>query len=1123
MAYVTPIGSNPEQIEYRLTGAHGCKRGAAEDVQFSYHADGQERPLVWTGRGLVEVGIVPGTVLDESQFDTARALMAGLDPRTGERLVTAKLAVYDDAKVDLGPLVAAVNARAAERGVAAEDLFPGGKVRTAWTRAVRMVGRDGEAARLRADEAGQLADTAGVSVDSVWGTKVYGTAVANLTRTETTTVDGRGVEQEVPRRRVVGNRGYDVSFTLPKSYSLLLAFADEATAVAIEDIYTRQVSSTFDWLEQQTAYGMRGKHGEGRCAEVVRGTGFLGWSMVHRAARPVGDRVVGDPHWHVHVTIANMTRGQDGKWSTVAAGGRDLMRHAAAVDHALKALTRYQLIQRYGVEFTRSRRTGAWEVAAVSDDMLRNFSKRGLSIEAVLRDLGFDPQQVTRRVEALAAAQTRAGKTHATTAPDATLRETWQREARELGIDPDELAAAAMRGPDSAPRTTVHQDPFEVVMARLLDPEDGLTANARRFSRVDALAAVADALPGGARDLAAIEAMTDRALAAMQIVALPGVVNPAVIGPNGARRQLGAAHMANADRYTTADVVTAETIILAAAAESRDGQGMAHVDPETVAMARSVVEAGQGFELSEEQVDTLVELVTSDRAVDAVIGPPGTGKTTLMRAARAAWESGGYVVAGAATAAVAAQNLHLESGIEARTVAQWIHAIGTRDVTDPAGAGGLAGVDVLVLDEANLTDDRDRAVLYTEAARCGTKIVEVGDPKQLRGVGCGSLFGKVHDLVDGPQLRHNRRQRDEDERLAIAAWRDGRYSHALYSWTDRGRVCATETADQAITAMVSTWMLERRGAPDPHQEIRGVVMLAAHNETVDRLNEVAQAVRAASGELGADRTYRLAAGRDLHLYEGDHVLIRLNDRQQRAHIGPDVLNGYRGVVERIDPDSGGVQVAWQQSTEDGQDTKRAVLEPRFVAAGGLSLGYAMTTHKAEGLTVSADWQRPDGTRNGGVVLVYGPGMDQPGLHVATSRHRDRMYLFASREQLESAEFDYEHGRPRTDEQRTARVVDAMAEEARKTETTANDRPVLEDLGQVPEPTVQRRVGDTVRRLAAQEAERARERGEDTEPTPEARPRREKPAPPERREREDQDERRRQRERQRGPKQRGPRM
>ncbi len=1076
MAYVTPIGSAPAQVEYRLTQAHGCGRVEAAETRFSYHADGSERPLVWTGRGLAEVGIAAGSVLDEGQFDAARALMAGLDPRTGERLVEPKLAVFEDAKVALGPLVHAVEAAAVQRGVHPEALFGSVKVGRAYGRAVRAVVNDGDGAVLRADDAGRIADAAGLDVAGVWGTGVYTAAVGNLTETRTVPgVDGKGVERLVPRRRVVGNLGYDVSFTLPKSHSLLLAFADESTAAAVEAVYTAGVGATFDWLEGQTAYGMRGHHGEGKTARTVRGSGFLGWSMVHRAARPVGDRVVGDPHWHVHVTVANMTRGSDGGWSTVAAGGRDLMRHAPAADHVLKALVRRRLAVEFGVSFARSERTGAWEVAAIPDATLRAFSKRGASIEAMLRDLGFDPALATRRAEDLAAAQTRHDKTEHTAAPDATLRSIWQAEARTLGVDPDRLAAAALPGAAVLPgagaavsgaasedeQAEREAELLADVVGRLTDPDHGLTSGRRRFTRVDALADVADALPAGAADVAEIEGLCDRALAAAGIVPLPdppgarqtlapvaglerseaqqqGEDGPVLAGAgNAARRQIGAGHMANAARFTTADVIAAERVILTAAAGSGPGQGWPRVMTSTAALARQAVEAGQGFALSGEQADVVQRLVTSDRMIDAVLGPPGTGKTTLLRAARTAWEAEGYSVAGAATAAVAAQNLALESGIEARTVAQWVHRIRTGE--------GLSGVDVLVLDEANLTDDRDRAALYGAASRSGTKLVEVGDPKQLRGVGCGSLFARVHQLVGGAELTENRRQASEDERAAIAAWRDGRYTQALTSWAGRGRLVATETGEQAVTAMVASWMAQRAGAPDAHAEMRGVVMLAAANDTVERLNDAAQAVRAAAGELGPEHIYEVKGGRSLRLRAGDHVLVRLNDRAQRMHEGPDVLNGYRGIVEAIDT-GGSVQVAWQQQGPDGHDTRRAKLSPEFIGAGGLSLGYAMTGHKAEGLTVAADWALPDGTRQGGTVLVHAAGMDEPGLHVATSRHRDKVILFAGRDQLETAGDSHEHGTPATGEQLERRVVAALAEQARTRPGTANDTPVHDDLG-----------------------------------------------------------------------------
>jgi len=327
-------------------------------------------------------------------------------------------------------------------------------------------------------------------------------------------------------------------------------------------------------------------------------------------------------------------------------------------------------------------------------------------------------------------------------------------------------------------------------------------------------------------------------------------------------------------------------------------------------------------------------------------------------------------------------------------------------------------------------------------------------------VGCGSLFARVHQLVGGMELTENRRQASEDERAAIAAWRDGRYAQALASWAGRGRLVATETGEQAVTAMVACWMGQRAGAPDPHAEMRGVVMLAAANDTVERLNDAAQAVRAAAGELGPEHTYEVKGGRSLRLRQGDHVLVRLNDRAQRMHEGPDVLNGYRGIVEHIDAgpssgsDGGGggdggpnsaVRVAWQQHGPDGLVTHRAALSAEFVGAGGLSLGYAMTGHKAEGLTVTADWALPDGTRQGGTVLVHAAGMDEPGLHVATSRHRDKVILFAGRDQLETAGDIHELGLPATGEQLERRVVAGLAEQARTRPGTASDTPVHDDL------------------------------------------------------------------------------
>jgi len=248
--------------------------------------------------------------------------------------------------------------------------------------------------------------------------------------------------------------------------------------------------------------------------------------------------------------------------------------------------------------------------------------------------------------------------------------------------------------------------------------------------------------------------------------------------------------------------------------------------------------------------------------------------------------------------------------------------------------------------------------------------------------------------------------------------------------------------------MVSTWLARRAGAPDPHTELRGLVMLAATNESVERLNDAAQAVRGALGELGPGRDYDLAGGRGVRLHEGDHVMLRINDRSEQLHRGPAVLNGYRGVVEAIAAD-GRLTVTWQTDGPDGAQRHQAVLDADYVARGGVERGYAMTIHKAQGLTVDGRWSGPDGTEQAGTVLVHAPGADNPALYVALSRHKDQVLLFGSRQELETSQDVHVQGQPRDDLDRLRRVVEQLAEQARSTETSADDRPVLDDLGHQP--------------------------------------------------------------------------
>lgn len=1046
MSWVTSIGSAPEQVDYRLGQQHGCVASISGDAQLEYRTDA-ERPLIWIGQALADLGVEAGTELTPEQFPLARAMMDGYHPRSGEQLVEHKLGVPIEAQVPIAQLVRMIEGVAREAKVDVSEVLRHRQGRWSGTtskrmldmfdRAKRSVARHGETAMLRADHAGQLADAAELRLTSVWDPGVFEGAAANLTKTITITAeDGTQSDAVVDNRVITGNRGYDITLTLPKSFSLFREFVDEETGNALDAIYLKQGGATFAWLETNTAYGMRGHHGDGSKADKVPGNGFAGWAMIHPAARPAAGHCCGDPHWHVHYTIANMTKGPDGKWSTVAAGGRDLMRHIPAAAKLLHGSVRHVLTQRYGIAWRRSERTGQWEVASIPDAAIKEFSQRGADIQAMLLDLGFTEQEASRSLKRMVKQETRQAKAD-TPEQELTRRERNRQRALDAGLDPDSMAQDAHI--PVTPEEATRQPNINELAIALQDVERGLTAHSRRFSRVDALAAVVDQLPNGAQHHT-VETLTDDVLRHNGFVPLISIDNdddPAA--GVGERHQLGADHMTNAQLYTTQDIVTAEKTIVSAAQASHEDQTPIRVARNTAEMAANTIEATNGFTLSTEQRRELLNIVTSGQAIDALIGGPGSGKTTLMEAARIAYEAEGFVVAGASTQGVAAQNLQAASNISSRTVAQWRWRIDN--------GNGLSGIDVLILDEAGMTHDRDRAALYQAAEDSGTKIVEIFDPKQLRGVGCGSVVAVVHEMVEGGALLDNRRQADEDERAAVAAWREGNYVEALTSWADRDRLIVGKTSQDTTAAMLATWIDQRIGAPDPHTEMLGLLMVASTNEQVDRLNAGAQAIREVQGELGHGRTYDLPGGHTIHLHENDHVLVRINERHTDD---PDALNGYRGVITHIDG-TGHLAVTWTRAVPGGHVRESRTFDPGYVAKGGLTHGYALTVHKSQGLNINKTWTGEDDEQRGGAVLFHAPGADNRSFLVATSRHTQAVWTFASQQDFETPQDTYMLGEPDSAFTRRRRVITKMVERAVDTEINANDRPVLVDLKQLKDP------------------------------------------------------------------------
>jgi conjugative relaxase-like TrwC/TraI family protein len=169
--------------------------------------------------------------------------------------------------------------------------------------------------------------------------------------------------------------GFDLTFSAPKSASVLFGIGEDSVRRAIQEGHDAAVRDAMAYLERMAGFARRGHGGE----ELIAGKGLVAAAFRHRTSR------AGDPQLHTHVLVANVIEGADGRWS--ALDGRRIYAHAKTASYLYEARLRAELTERLGVGWTPVRK-GLAEIAGVPRPVLRAYSQRRAEIEAELARLG---------------------------------------------------------------------------------------------------------------------------------------------------------------------------------------------------------------------------------------------------------------------------------------------------------------------------------------------------------------------------------------------------------------------------------------------------------------------------------------------------------------------------------------------------------------------------------------------------------------------------------------------------------------------------------------------------------------------------------------------------------------
>ena len=814
------------------------------------------------------------------------------------------------------------------------------------------------------------------------------------------------VELAKPTRAAVA--GFDLTFTVPKSASVLWALADDATRTAVLAGHRAAVDQSLALLAETALLTRTGTRS---CAQVTT-RGPIAAAFDHWDTR------TGDPNLHTHLVLANKVQGPDGLWRSV--DSRALHHAVVAVSEVYDNLLADELARRLPVAWgwrTRGpRRTPAFELAGVPDPLLALFSTRSTQIDAAMTAAvaefvsahGRGPNRV--EVVRLRQRVTRSTRPDKHIRPLGDLLHGWQqRSTQATGHAPEELVGAAMHASHSRPLTSAQVSDgivdrlSNVVLDQVLTrrstwTQTNLLAESARATRGLRMASPTDR---HALHTRVIAAALDRCIS----LAPPEVftVTPEYQRPDGT----SVFTRAGEERYTDYRILDAEARLLATLDDADAPTARLSAVASIIENPLRTPRHRESVRLAPDQQGAVRAIATSGNRLEVLVGPAGTGKTTTLLALAHAWTAthGSGSVIGLAPSATAAAELAGALGIGCENTAKWLYEStgpgltwraertaalqGERAAvnahTHPARAGAidtkladlrradddwtLHPCQLLIVDEASLAGTLALDTLIAQARTADAKVLLVGDHAQLSAVDAGGAFHLLTERGRPVVLSSLWRFSQAWEADATRQLRTGR-SAALDAYLEHDRVSAGP-AESMLEDGYARWQ-------DSEANGHSAILIAADGRTVRALNARAHADRVTDG-LVAPEGITTADGDPVA--RGDRILTRANARHLTTGDGGHVRNGEIWDVLATHAD-GSLTVTRAHRDRRTAAQGGVVRLPAEYVAHEVDLGYATTTHRAQGVTVDH------------AHVLATAGMTRENLYVAMTRgrHLNRVYV-----------------------------------------------------------------------------------------------------------------------------------
>ncbi|MDZ4849682.1 MAG: MobF family relaxase [Pirellulaceae bacterium] len=747
--------------------------------------------------------------------------------------------------------------------------------------------------------------------------------------------------------------GFDITFSAPKSVSSLWAVFSPKMREVIEACHEEAVKETLRLFQEQVQLIRRGKGGmKEEHGELVIAL------FAHCTSRNNND-----PNLHHHAVIPNMAINSEG--GVFKVNSRMVLKWARTLGPLYRNTLLVKLTERLQVEayqpIVNEKAVGWFDLVGMPTKLTKLWSSRTKEILNEVELSGSHASDVA--AQKAANLRTRMPKGELTNRT--VLFEKWDKEAKQLGITADLMAATTGRN--------IKVNVPERVAIAIESSVSEITAHDSAFERHTLIRAVSEKLQDVPISGDKVISVVDHCLQqSKELVRIDRKHGP--------------------DIYTTKSMWEMEAQVIKMTDDLVAKPGLKLKDWQVqYAIASNPM-------LTDEQKKAVCHVLQSESSIACITGVAGSGKSTTLRAIVDAYKEDGKKVVGIALAGIAAENLEKKTDAESRTIESFLYhteksisdraidglkhhaemiartAVGKSTWSKSTGFSIDKNTVVMVDEAATMDTERGKRVLK-QVVDAGATIVFVGDLSQLPPINAGTPFTTMIEKAGSTHLAENFRMRNDPLGLQAAQHiRDGEIQEALAIYAKKGDLKISGNRNDAAKHLVKDWASDG-GIKRPED----AMILVQTREEARQINRMCQSARLLESAI-SNISVRVG---DQELHVNDRVMFQ----KPMRHLG--IENGNSGTVIGI-TERGEVRIQLDKEISKQQKKRGITQEPIFNASkltsDDIKLAYAATTHKLQGIDVEKAY-----------VLAGGSMTNQQQTYTALSRSTAKTKLYIDRD------------------------------------------------------------------------------------------------------------------------------